>query len=156
MTFTNFWHAHFLMDSCKLKCFTTHHFKANWFRKKVMYCLKKISSVLRGSRRVLLITMLSNYVDLATKRMISFLIVGALHIFGLSNDLSTVSEFSWEVAKKAQNVWLINLLAYSRLYILGWVTGAFSMEVRPILWRFSNIAMKVRPILWRFSYVDCR
>ena len=27
----------------------------------------------------------------------------------------------------------------SRLYILGWVTGAFSMEIRLILWRFSNI-----------------
>ena len=27
----------------------------------------------------------------------------------------------------------------ARLYILGWVTEAFSMEVRLILWRFSNI-----------------
>ena len=28
---------------------------------------------------------------------------------------------------------------FPRLYILGWVTGAFSMEIRLILWRFSNI-----------------
>ena len=26
-----------------------------------------------------------------------------------------------------------------RLYILGWVTGAFSMDLRLILWRFSKI-----------------
>ena len=49
----------------------------------------------------------------------------------------TISSCMQNIEWKVLSLW--NLYKYMQGYILGWVTGAFSMDARLILWRFPNI-----------------
>ena len=80
-----------------------------------------------------------------------------LQILTNSSNVSPIytSFNKFDILDKFQHVWISStniervqtildkfqqvVMNLARLYILGWVTGAFSMKVRLILWRFPKI-----------------